>query len=152
MGSWYDYGNRDASAGYPKERLAKHFEACTEYGVTPNKEQYEAGFKEGLKTFCTPDNGYEWGLKGGQYYNSCPAILSSAFTKRYNAGKEVYTLRAEQQRLESEIDSLSQQMVSGKTQNERTNAMFQLREKERKKSEIEKKLLLIEVKEEIKKQ
>lgn len=152
MGNWYDYGHRDASKGASSELFMEHSEACTKHGVSGNKEQYMAGFKEGLKEFCTPENGYQFGIGGGQYKNTCPPALHTKFNASYKKGKEIYDINSQIRSLESDVDRLSNNMVDPKlTTSERTKAAFDLREKERRKSDLEKRLLVIELKEEMKK-
>jgi hypothetical protein len=152
MGNWYDYGHRDSSKGGTSDMFMQHSEACMKHGISGNKEQYMAGFKEGLKEFCTPENAYQFGVGGGQYKNTCPPALHSKFNMSYKKGKEIYDINSQINSLQGEVDRLSNDMVDPKlTSNERTKAAFDLREKERRKSELEKRLLVIEMKEEMKK-
>jgi hypothetical protein len=153
MGNWYDYGHRDSAKGQTSDTFMKHSEACMKHGVTGNKEQYMAGFKEGLKEFCTPENAYQFGVNGGQYKNTCPPETHSKFNMSYKKGKEIYDINAQINSLQGDIDRLSNDMVDYKlSSGQRTKAAFDLREKERRKSELEKRLLVIEMKEEMKKQ
>ena len=152
MGNWSDYGHRDATKGESADRFMTHSEACMKHGITGNKEQYMTGFTAGLKDFCTPDNAYQYGLNGGNYKNTCPPGMHTKFMTNYKKGKEIFDINSSISTLEREIDGLSNSMVDpGLSSSQRTKAAFDLREKERRKSELEKRLLVIQLKEEMKK-
>jgi Protein of unknown function (DUF2799) len=87
---WYQQGMREALQGYPKSRLQDHREACAKAGIVPNDTQYMAGYDNGIRQFCTPENAVRWGRAGKSYQNSCPADMDAAFRDRYQAAKAVY--------------------------------------------------------------
>lgn len=45
---------------------------------------------EGLKQFCQPDNGYNFGTSGKVYRKNCPQDLEKAFVKEYSRGRKKY--------------------------------------------------------------
>lgn len=69
--NWYDQGLKDGSVGKDKVLLGKYKEVCAESSVAVNEGQYAKGYITGLKNFCTYDNGYEYGAKGGEPH-ACP--------------------------------------------------------------------------------
>ncbi len=152
MGDWAGYGNRDATKGESTDRFMTHSEACMKHGISGNKEQYMTGFKAGLKDFCAPENAYQYGLGGGKYKNTCPPGEHTKFMTNYKKGKEIFDINSSISTLEREIDGLSNSMVDpALSTSQRTKAAFDLREKERRKSDLEKRLLVIQLKEEMKK-
>jgi len=100
---WRAIGFEDGVNGAKLSRVGQHREACAEYGVKPNLDAYNTGRDEGLKSYCRPHNGYRVGVKGGSYYDVCPAALEKDFLQGYNAGRNIY-------KLESKIRSLSSQL------------------------------------------
>src|SRR6478736_1824783 len=111
-GDWARIGRQDGSEGYTRTRYAKHIEACQEHGVTPNRAKYEAGYKEGLALYCTSENGFEVGRKGGHYENVCPASREGSFLTSYRAGKEIYDIESKLKSVESDINSAETQLSS----------------------------------------
>ncbi len=111
--NWQQLGYTDAVAGNPPTRLAQHYKACTEYGITPNTAQYEAGHAEGARIYCAPINAFKLGDSGAQPANICPSDMALTFNNNYTAGRGLFDRRAavNQSRdaiysAEREIDSL----------------------------------------------
>ena len=53
-----------------------------------SQTQYKKGWKNGLKTFCTYESGYQWGLHGRVYEKTCPIEKKGPFVKGYVAGNK----------------------------------------------------------------
>jgi hypothetical protein len=100
---WRAVGFEDGVNGAKLSRVGQHREACAEYGVKPDLDAYKSGRDEGLNSYCRSHNGYRVGIKGGSYYDVCPAALEKDFLQGYNAGLKIY-------RLESRIRSLNSQL------------------------------------------
>lgn len=109
-GNWYDIGARDGYAGYSRDRLASHREACKEYRIAPDVAAYQQGYAEGLQRFCTPERGYEYGRQGGSYGGVCPAAVESDFLRAYRAGREIYNLEERLKSLQREIDDKEEKL------------------------------------------
>lgn len=50
--NWTQIGQEDGSRGYTQDRLGSHSKACSEFGITPNTQQYNSGYAIGNKTYC----------------------------------------------------------------------------------------------------
>jgi hypothetical protein len=53
-----------------------------------NKHQMQVRHKEGLKIFCTKDNGYPYGKSGKEYKNVCTPEQEKAFMPTYYSGRK----------------------------------------------------------------
>lgn len=111
-GDWVRIGKQDGADGRTRSRFAKHVEACEKHGVSPNRLKYEAGYKEGLVTYCTEENGFAVGRRGDRYENVCPASREGSFLSRYRAGKEIYDVESELKSVDSDISSLESKLSS----------------------------------------
>ena len=49
---------------------------------------YQAGRAEGLRSYCTLENGYEAGYAGRRYRDVCPPELEIAFLQGYQQGRK----------------------------------------------------------------
>ncbi|MBP7240672.1 DUF2799 domain-containing protein [Amaricoccus sp.] len=72
-GDWQGVGYRDGAAGRAEGFLANHAEACAEYGIAPDAAAWLAGRAQGLHAYCTPQNAFEAGMRGGRLNPVCPA-------------------------------------------------------------------------------
>ena len=57
---WAATGELHASKGY-QSRLPGLVDTCMKVGVLPDADAYLAGYKQGLLSFCTIENGWVWG-------------------------------------------------------------------------------------------
>ena len=124
---WKIIGLEDGAAGRPVSYIGRHRKSCAEYGVKPNKNHYQLGHAEGVRTFCTPRKGYQLGSSGRGHNDVCPAELRGAFLAAYDDGREVHAaqkamqdaqnraraLGAEIQGIASEIAGFEKKLVSG---------------------------------------
>lgn len=115
---WQTIGFEDGSRGYHSQRLGAHREACAEYGVAPNMQQYLAGHARGLRAYCTHGNGFALGEKGGNYNDVCPRDISGPFLAGFQQGRDLYQLNQqitavseEYQATLDEIDQLDQEIA-----------------------------------------
>lgn len=92
---WETIGHRDGVRGKPDSaELLRHQKACGKHGVVPDSASYRRGWAEGVRSYCTPDNGFSEGRSGQRYNNVCPAQLDAEFRAAFEDGKLIY--RAEQ--------------------------------------------------------
>ncbi len=87
---WREIGRNDGLEGRRQEQLARHYDACVKYGITPDRDQYMEGREAGLTVYCTQDSGYWEGRNGAGYQRVCPAISEHAFLAGYRAGQAVF--------------------------------------------------------------
>lgn len=104
--NWQDVGFKDGSQGESTTHFAKHAKACSEHGITPNRELYDTGYREGLRAFCTPDRAYELGRNAGYYGVTCPSDLTAAFNKAYSQGKDWRELSNQLRGLDQRVSSM----------------------------------------------
>jgi hypothetical protein len=86
-GAWGEVGLADGRSGYRPERLNSHAEACAKVGVVPDEAVYMAAREEGLRSYCTPANGFRVGRNGNAYEGVCPAFSEGAFVAAYQDGQ-----------------------------------------------------------------
>ncbi len=146
QGDWYEIGMKDGLEGHGVDRLQKHSEACTEYGVSPNKPAYEKGRDEGLKSYCSSDNAFNLGRNGGYYRGGCPASMEPAFLRKYESGKQLHDMQARVTRLYNEITDLENEMDREKDVNQRVRLRERIRDRQRERDELQRRLTVLEIK------
>lgn len=109
--NWYQLGRQDGVRAQPRSLFARRTEACREHGVVADREAYYRGREDGIRLYCTPDNGYRLGRKGGRYTYICPSDLEQAFIARYNEGVQDYRFEQRVQRLEKQIADLEESIA-----------------------------------------
>jgi hypothetical protein len=91
---WRGLGVKDGEGGRPYDRFGWYNEyarTCSKYGdITALKKQYEDGLQQGLRGYCTFDNGLSIGRKGAEYKNVCPKTLEAEFTRGFQLGTTEY--------------------------------------------------------------
>lgn len=112
MNDWNTVGFEDGARGYTADRLGKHRKACAKHGVAPDFDAYQAGRAQGLHEYCQPSRGFNLGAGGGAYNGVCPASTEGRFLDGYNAGSQLYRLRAELNTANNQIDDRQQQLAN----------------------------------------
>jgi len=107
---WFEIGRRDGSMGKPRALFQQHSKACGKHGVSPDREAYYKGRDEGLKFYCTRDNGFEQGRLGQSYRYVCPSELEPVFFAGYQKGRELYQYESKVKNLENRIKSIEEQI------------------------------------------
>ena len=115
IADWTDIGRRDGEKGHKYDRFYSHVKACKEYGVTPDSTTYKNGRTQGLKVFCTPENGRRVGESGSGYNRVCPKNMERGFLSQYKIGKKIYVLRRDIRKISNEIETIEKQMDDPKT-------------------------------------
>jgi hypothetical protein len=90
---WQIIGYEDGAAGRGASRIGDHRKACAGHAVVPDKPAYDAGYNEGLQTFCSYDRGLSQGRLGQAANAVCHA--SPDFLDGHNAGVRTYCTFAE---------------------------------------------------------
>ncbi|MDE0488317.1 MAG: DUF2799 domain-containing protein [Gammaproteobacteria bacterium] len=114
---WREVGRNDGLEGKRQTQLARHYDACIKYGITPDRDEYMAGREAGLNVYCTQDSGYWEGRNGVGYQRVCPASSEPAFLTGYRAGQSVYdaienirSVRGQMDSAKARIDSLEDEI------------------------------------------
>ena len=102
-GDWQTVGFRDGSAGNPQSMLLQHQDACVKHGVIPQRESYLDGWTQGVRNYCTPENGFAIGDRGSSYANVCPDDLEPSFYAALLDGRRLFNARSEINDLERQL-------------------------------------------------
>eukprot|EP01036_Dinobryon_divergens_P010809 gene10809-14502_t len=100
VANWREIGFTDASQGYTQARVAEHRAACAEAKVTVNLEEYNKGFEQGLKNYCTVNTGFDLGSKGAAYPDQCNEKTYPRVRVGYKEGQAVYNVQRERNEVE----------------------------------------------------
>ncbi|MCC3859891.1 DUF2799 domain-containing protein [Pseudemcibacter aquimaris] len=87
VADWRTIGFQDGSAGRDMSWLERRGEACAEFGVRPDMDQYLMGRDQGLANYCQPRRGFEIGRRGGTYNNVCAQQSEGQFLAAYQDGR-----------------------------------------------------------------
>ena len=117
IADWWLVGQKDGSEGLPLAHLEEHREACTEYGVTPDRDAYAKGRRSGLAVYCTRFTGYQVGRSGRPYHGVCDGPLAEAFEPGLRRGRIVYALETEAWDIKQKRESLGEKI--GRLEHER---------------------------------
>jgi hypothetical protein len=88
--NWYELGWKDGNLGKPRSLFQEHADACVKHNVRAEKTEYFRGRDDGLKNFCTYDNGFSKGRYGKSYNYVCPPDLEASFLAGFSKGRKVY--------------------------------------------------------------
>ena len=94
-GDWETLGHRDGAQGWHTSRLLDHQDVCGSHGVVPDRERYLAGWRVGIREYCSVDNAFDVGVRGQAYRNVCPQELEGGFMSAYRDGRDLYRKRAD---------------------------------------------------------
>ena len=108
--NWKLIGHGDASRGQKKSRIDAHREACAEYNIKPNWDEYVAGWNIGIKTYCTLHNGIYIGEHGKSYNGVCPKDQSADFLRGHDYGKQLHRTKQEATMAANTASSKKQQL------------------------------------------
>lgn len=115
---WYAIGFEDGAQGRPVSYLSEHRKACADYQVTPAFEPYRQGHEQGVAQYCTADNGFALGRRGGRYQNVCPPAQAAVFVPAYQRGYQLYMVERQiqeaqrQQRQEEQAVANDRQRIT----------------------------------------
>ncbi len=104
-GDWRSIGVGDGANGYPASYVDNHISACAEHGISLNRELYEAGRQEGLRSYCRLEKAETDGRAGRTNFNTCQGEIGVAFNRVHTAGRALYDLNARITSLDAEINS-----------------------------------------------
>lgn len=106
---WREVGFSDASQGYTQARVAEHRSACAEAKVTVNLDQYNSGFAQGLKNYCTANTGFNLAAKGAGYPSQCIENTFPQVRVAYIEGQAVYIVQRERNEVGRELKDKREQ-------------------------------------------
>ncbi len=117
-GDWYTVGYHDGSRGLERSQLLRHQEACGQHGIYLEREEYMAGWDDGLSQFCTMNNAFSLGRRGGKNRGLCSVEFNAAFEegrRLYRANQKVLQLEKELASTQQRIADIRQELVGAST-------------------------------------
>ncbi len=103
---WELIGFNDGVVGRSAERLEQHREACSDYGIVPQMEEYLQGYDRGVVRYCTATNGYKKARAGQVYPQACTADFFPDFERGFELGGEAFEQVERLKRATKEQDKL----------------------------------------------
>jgi len=114
---WKTVGFENGTQGLHASNITRYRESCAKHGIAPNLPEYQAGYNQGLKSYCTKGNGFTLGKSGNHYRGVCPSGLEDDFLHGYQVGRTIYTARKDYddskravKRVASKIDRLEKKI------------------------------------------
>lgn len=111
--AWHDIGLKDGGKGERFDILNDHAKSCDKYGIMVDANAYRTGYEQGLKSYCTFENGILVGGRGDYYQDVCQGEAEYAFLSAYKPNKHLYDLKEDKGYLESNIANLKQRILDG---------------------------------------
>jgi hypothetical protein len=71
---------------------------------------YESGWNEGIRRFCTEENGYQQGCQGAKMSNICPNTAAAEYLDGYQSGYATYMTQLEVDAMERSIEAKSDEL------------------------------------------
>lgn len=105
-GDWFSIGAADGAQGRLPGFLARHAEACADFGIRPDRAEWEAGRQQGLKTYCTPATAYAEGARGRSLSPVCPAADLERLTAAHETGRQYWRIEQRIGRLEGDLSGI----------------------------------------------
>lgn len=102
---WVALGERDGRYGEADSKYDQRREQCAKYGLAGSADDYDRGRDRGLRSYCTPEAGFDAGRNGRAYNGVCPPEAEAAFLAEYRIGKQLFDLNAEVRRAQEAYDS-----------------------------------------------
>ncbi len=110
VSDWRSIGYEDGVRGYSGDRIGVYRKACVKHGVSPDLQVYQEGRAAGLREFCRPENGFDFGARGGNYRGVCPRDLEAEFTEAYLSGHQLYGLQTSVRQIERRLSAKQQRI------------------------------------------
>jgi hypothetical protein len=83
---WRTIGYNDGARGIYYSNLDSYRKRCSEYQITPDANAYQTGWNQGIRSYCTSDNGYRAGVAGQAFQNICPADVAPGYRVGWQQG------------------------------------------------------------------
>lgn len=91
---WRQAGYEEGAAGGKRNAFRGHQQRCAEAEAHIPEPEWNAGFAEGHRSYCSEDGGRKAGAAGRRYTGVCKGDGSSAFERGYLDGLAMYCPRA----------------------------------------------------------
>lgn len=107
---WAQLGQQDGASGKSGSHIQEHRRACGEHKLPVDESQWQTGWEQGIRLYCTPENGLLQGRQGRYYPNSCPIDVKTGFESSYAVAKALYDARNARDTLQRDVDTLFNQL------------------------------------------
>lgn len=87
---WVEIGKLDGMSGLPAKQIKRHAKPCD---GARDRVSYERGWRQGLVTYCTMENGYIVATENQPYRKVCASDTEAAFLAGYRDGRRMATVR-----------------------------------------------------------
>lgn len=137
VADWFRVGQSDGARGDP-ERVSAYTEDCLKVGTRPDPGRYRQGWDIGIRSYCTPQNGWRSGTQG-QYSKSdvCRGQQADAAYRHYfQAGMLVYQTNERMRSNSNESYRLERQLDKAANDGERRSLRDRLRSIDREQSDL----------------
>lgn len=108
---WETIGYQDGADGKPSEDISRHRKACAKHNVTPVLAHYLDGWNDGVRRYCTPQNGFDAGSSGRAYAGVCPPDIEDDFLAAFGDGRELHMLRTNVRQIAHRISRDERRLV-----------------------------------------
>ena len=109
---WAATGELHAAKGY-QSRLPGLVDTCMKVGVLPDADAYLAGYRQGLLSFCTIENGWVWGEHRNLNPRVCPPSMAEGFDRGFAVRSKLEELIIEEQNLRQARNSIQERLAAG---------------------------------------
>lgn len=89
--NWQAIGFEDGAAGRSTASIGERRQACGKHGISIDLAAYDAGYNDGIRTFCSYGRGHESAIGGYSPLNVCPT--NTDYHSGYQQGLEKFCTR-----------------------------------------------------------
>ena len=91
---WYEIGHAAGEIGGDEEYFRQYAELCAGQAPEPDRTAWLAGYRDGLKTYCSMEEAYYRGFTGRYYYvyTLCPVDQQDALLAELRRGARCESL------------------------------------------------------------
>ena len=127
---WLALGEDDGRQGFGPDRLDWHRSACSDAGVSPDADAWEAGRSQGLTFYCQLPNAIKQGLARHAYAQTC---ADPAFEEIYVVARRLGDARYAVDAVDRDLDSRERRLLEARklSDKERAELRVEMRQLER---------------------
>ncbi|WP_417773971.1 DUF2799 domain-containing protein [Stappia sp.] len=114
-GDWSELGKADGAQGHLTKRFEDVVKDCGRYGITPDADAYMAGWHQGVRLYCTPQNGFSLGRQGKELSPVCPAQTAALFRQSHDLGRRIWKAEDRLRDTERRISSAESRLRETRT-------------------------------------
>lgn len=112
--NWFEKGRQDGLQGQPSNNWIMYSKDC-EKMQQAEIQSYLDGWNHGLSLFCTEKHGYIMAKTGTTYRKTCPDKYEQEFLKGYQQGLQIYMIEKETTQITAQLEDMRTQLKSKET-------------------------------------